>query len=229
MKDIDQIELIEQELKDLAKREQMLRQTLEVRKRERDIKRKLHAAQLRYSVDIEYVDKDGQRTLRTIIPAVVLDRYVEAYCFRRRQRRKFRISRIEKVVVGPPSSFADAVPFLAEGFIDALTKIINDHAEGFGRWYFQEHNPGLLDHLRPCDVLLSHGPAHRVLDTNVDGHHCGSQHLRGWVRRNRPMVHIHGHIHEAYGHERSGETDVYCVSALDEHYHVKNAPVVIEI
>ena len=120
-------------MNELAKREQMLRQTLEVRKRERDIKRKLHAAQLRYSVDIEYVDKDGQRTLRTIIPAVVLDRYVEAYCFRRQQRRKFLISRIEKIELGPASSFVDASSFLAEGFTDVLTKIINEHAERLGQ------------------------------------------------------------------------------------------------
>lgn len=51
------------------------------------------------------------------------------------------------------------------------------------------------------DVLVTHGPTHRILDATARGEYCGSRGLRKYfdsVQR-MPKAHLFGHIHEQGG------------------------------
>jgi len=56
-------------------------------------------------------------------------------------------------------------------------------------------------------ILVSHQPAK---DTAVDlagnGQHVGSEAVRGFIERHQPAICLSGHIHEAQGTDRIGET-----------------------
>lgn len=49
------------------------------------------------------------------------------------------------------------------------------------------------------DVLVTHGPPHRVGDRMILGPHVGCADLRERLRIVAPKVHLFGHIHEAHG------------------------------
>jgi len=50
-------------------------------------------------------------------------------------------------------------------------------------------------------ILVTHGPAHGVMDTVTFGGNAGSIALRDLVDRRQPRVHIHGHIHRWFGRD----------------------------
>ncbi|HET6574366.1 MAG TPA: metallophosphatase domain-containing protein [Fimbriiglobus sp.] len=56
------------------------------------------------------------------------------------------------------------------------------------------------------DVLVTHGPPLGVLDATRRGHRPGCADLAARVRVVRPGLHVFGHIHEAAGVVRDGDT-----------------------
>jgi Icc-related predicted phosphoesterase len=52
--------------------------------------------------------------------------------------------------------------------------------------------------IKPCDVLISHGPPFGILDT-TGMQHQGSESLLEAVYAIEPKVHVFGHIHGKYG------------------------------
>ena len=89
------------------------------------------------------------------------------------------------------------------------------------------------------DILITHMPAYGVLDKINSGFvhrsgsvlHAGSGHLYGYLKYAcRPKLHVHSHIHEAYGQLEhfSGCISVNC-SIMNEHYQAVNKPIRIEI
>lgn len=79
------------------------------------------------------------------------------------------------------------------------------------------------------DILVTHGPVFRILDTTIKGDHVGCQDLSDTVHTIRPAAHICGHIHEAYGRiDRSGTTFINA-SVLDEKYNLANSPVELQL
>ena len=103
----------------------------------------------------------------------------------------------------------------------------------YGDWAFMESEAALERRFAAIpgelDVLLVHGPPFGVLDHAVRGVDTGSHALRAAVLRARPAVAVFGHIHEARGDDRLGETRCLNVSLLDERYVVRHAPTVFEI
>ncbi|XZF13737.1 metallophosphatase domain-containing protein [Chitinophagaceae bacterium MMS25-I14] len=79
------------------------------------------------------------------------------------------------------------------------------------------------------DILITHGPVYNILDRTTSDKNAGCPDLLEKVMEIQPQMHITGHIHEAYGCEYINGTRFINASILDEHYLVKNAPVVIEI
>ena len=79
-----------------------------------------------------------------------------------------------------------------------------------------------------CDVLVTHGPPMFVLD-RVGKDHAGCEDLANRVLRVAPKVHVFGHIHEGYGHERKGMTDYYNASVVDARYRLVNQPWEVEL
>ena len=104
----------------------------------------------------------------------------------------------------------------------------------FMAWHFQNEDvlqaQERLMHLSTkVDVLVSHGPSYGFMDQNYAGVHSGCKALREWVCAYKPKYHFYGHIHEAYGHGKFGDTEVYCASFLDGSYNVANKPHVVDI
>lgn len=80
------------------------------------------------------------------------------------------------------------------------------------------------------NILVTHGPAKGVLDTNIGGEDCGCELLRMAVVRTKPKYHLFGHIHEGYGVRQNlfGTMSMNC-SVVDERYRVVNKPMEFEI
>jgi Icc-related predicted phosphoesterase len=104
-------------------------------------------------------------------------------------------------------------------------------------WAFQLSEKELWEHYKRIpigvDVIVSHGPAYKMLDRCEDGRRVGSKNLKAAIELSRPSVVICGHIHEAFGkyelfHAGSSlPTVVYNVSQRDALYEYKHRPVQI--
>lgn len=81
---------------------------------------------------------------------------------------------------------------------------------------------------RGLDVLITHGPPQGVLDSCPNGN-VGCYDLRDAIRDAQPLIHVFGHIHESYGHEKVGMTDFYNASVVDGRYRRVNTPWVIDL
>lgn len=55
-------------------------------------------------------------------------------------------------------------------------------------------------------VLVTHAPPYGILDESDDGH-AGSKSIRNFVLAKKPFMHVFGHIHEASGSLRKGNTN----------------------
>jgi len=55
--------------------------------------------------------------------------------------------------------------------------------------------------LDPSTVLVTHSPAHGTLDQVQDGSHVGSWSICSILDERKALAHIHGHIHECFGHD----------------------------
>jgi Icc-related predicted phosphoesterase len=56
------------------------------------------------------------------------------------------------------------------------------------------------------DILITHCPPFGILDKTNDGKNEGCKDLLEIVSQIKPRLHIFGHIHEAYGQTKNGET-----------------------
>lgn len=84
------------------------------------------------------------------------------------------------------------------------------------------------------DILVTHGPMHHLLDSNIDGFACGSSSLRSHIDRVKPRFHIFGHIHEQGGNQlmyKHQGPNTWCVncSYVNEKYQPVNSYVRIMI
>lgn len=87
---------------------------------------------------------------------------------------------------------------------------------------------------RDIDILVSHSPPFRVLDTThiSSREYLGSEELRDQLGRICPRVVVCGHIHGGYGtaevYDRT-KVKVYNVAQMNELYNPVNPPVMIQI
>jgi Icc-related predicted phosphoesterase len=136
------------------------------------------------------------------------------------------------------------IDFLTHGtnYLNGILFACSAYTPKFCDWWFMRDEKTLNDMwerfiprcgyghtAREIDVLVTHGPPHGILDKNMDGHHCGSTSLRDRLPDIAPKIHIFGHIHEAFGHTKIGDTDYYNVSVLDGHYDHVNPVTRIEL
>ncbi len=107
------------------------------------------------------------------------------------------------------------------------------YTPSFQRWYYMKKRGADIKNVwdkipNDTDILITHGPPYGILDTNVDGIHCGCEELLKAVKRVKPKYHIFGHIHEGHGeHEEDGTLFVNC-AWMDEFYRPLNQFQVIE-
>lgn len=56
-------------------------------------------------------------------------------------------------------------------------------------------------------ILVAHQPPHKTLvDRTYFGYHVGSKSIRKFIEATQPLICFTGHIHEAYGMDKIGET-----------------------
>ena len=79
------------------------------------------------------------------------------------------------------------------------------------------------------DVLITHGPPMGILDWVLPNHELvGCEELLPAVYKIKPMLHLFGHIHEAYGiHEENGIKFVNA-SICTVRYKPSNKPFVFD-
>ncbi len=68
-------------------------------------------------------------------------------------------------------------------------------------------------------LILSHYPAHGFLDITYSGVHAGLYELREFIEEFKPIIFMHGHIHEARGIARYGATLIVNPGPLAEGYY----------
>lgn len=79
------------------------------------------------------------------------------------------------------------------------------------------------------DILVTHGPPMTILDETHSGDHVGCEDLLRRVREISPRLHIFGHIHEAYGVLKRGDTIFANASICTLEYKPTNAPIVFDL
>jgi len=105
----------------------------------------------------------------------------------------------------------------------------------FGHWAFMATEMKLQRMFAPIpedlDVLAVHGPMKGMLDqvAREPKPHVGSVALLEAVKRTNPRYFLCGHIHEAYGRGRVGDTRCFNVSICNLAYNAVNAPVTFEV
>ena len=77
------------------------------------------------------------------------------------------------------------------------------------------------------DVLITHTPPYGILDTTSRGVKVGCANLAQRLEELAPRFHIFGHVHEAYGYERSSSTQFVNVAFLNRMGY--NSPVEITV
>jgi Icc-related predicted phosphoesterase len=104
----------------------------------------------------------------------------------------------------------------------------------FHDWAFnRKRGPEIQKHwdLIPTDsdIVITHGPAFGIHDRLVSGMPVGCEDLLPTLQRIAPKVHLCGHIHEAYGERKVGETLFLNASILNVRYEIANAPIEFEL
>lgn len=109
----------------------------------------------------------------------------------------------------------------------------------FHNWAFMGSEIELADKFKliPTNthVLITHGPAHRVLDKVQEGRRVGSTALKDRISKLDALKHhVFGHIHESYGYQFVNRApnpyyEAHNCSILNRQYQITNKPIIIEV
>lgn len=78
------------------------------------------------------------------------------------------------------------------------------------------------------NVLITHQPPYSILDFSANINH-GDSNLLEIVLKTKPKFHLFGHIHGAYGIEKSEHTTFVNAAILSENYELLNEPILLKI
>ena len=78
------------------------------------------------------------------------------------------------------------------------------------------------------DILITHQPPYGILDSSANIH-FGDRKLLEIVLKTRPKYHLFGHIHGAYGIEKSEDTTFVNAAILSENYELMYEPILLKI
>jgi Icc-related predicted phosphoesterase len=80
------------------------------------------------------------------------------------------------------------------------------------------------------DILVTHGPPYGILDTTPSSdRHEGCHQLFAAVQRVKPMLHVFGHVHGAYGTYRTNDTLFVNAALPGRGFGMKNRPHVFRL
>lgn len=186
---------------------------------------------------------EGQPTKKVILVAGNHDRYLS-----NNGTDKFRSLLPRKIIY-----LENSMTLIPDGEKRVIAIYGTPLCKPFGNWYFMpplEKQAEVFDSLwqkrfepsgdTPLEVksiLLSHDSPYGCSDIVLDktcpwysGEHIGNPELKALIERLKPTINLHGHLHTT-NHEAEwiGETEVRCVSVLDEQYKVAYKPYYFEI
>jgi Icc-related predicted phosphoesterase len=78
------------------------------------------------------------------------------------------------------------------------------------------------------DILITHGPAYRMLDSVPSGMMVGCEDLFNRIAEVKPKIHAVGHIHHSRGAKEFNDTLFINASICTERYDPTNKPFVVE-
>lgn len=78
------------------------------------------------------------------------------------------------------------------------------------------------------DVLITHGPPHKILDKTIEGVDAGCEMLVEAIKRVKPKIHVFGHIHEARGQVLQDGVHYINACSCDLTYRAKFSPIVVD-
>lgn len=78
------------------------------------------------------------------------------------------------------------------------------------------------------DILITHQPPYGILDSSANINY-GDLNLLQVVLKTKPKYHLFGHIHGAYGIEKSEYTTFANAAILSENYELINEPILLKI
>ncbi len=78
------------------------------------------------------------------------------------------------------------------------------------------------------NVLITHQPPYSILDYSANINH-GDGNLLEIVLKTQPKYHLFGHIHGAYGIEKSEHTTFVNAAILSENYELMYEPILLKI
>jgi Icc-related predicted phosphoesterase len=78
------------------------------------------------------------------------------------------------------------------------------------------------------NVLITHQPPNSILDFSANINY-GDLNLLQVILKIQPKYHLFGHIHDAYGIEKSEHTTFVNAAILNENYQLINEPILLEI
>ncbi len=97
------------------------------------------------------------------------------------------------------------------------------YVAGIGGIGFRTNYERVLNEIKCIDrdrlVVLSHYPAYGFNDKTYSGVHAGLKELRDLIMECQPLLFIHGHIHEARGIARCGNTVIVNPGPLMHGYY----------
>lgn len=79
------------------------------------------------------------------------------------------------------------------------------------------------------DVLITHGPPHTKRDFTPSNLQVGCELLMFRVEQFKPLIHVFGHIHHAYGGVYDKNTLYVNAATCDERYRPVNKPIIIDL
>jgi Icc-related predicted phosphoesterase len=77
------------------------------------------------------------------------------------------------------------------------------------------------------DILITHGPAHGMLDWVPNGQRVGCEDLFQRIMDIQPKIHVCGHIHCSYGQKSFHGVEFINASVLGERYTHENKPITL--
>ena len=78
------------------------------------------------------------------------------------------------------------------------------------------------------DILITHQPPNGILDSSANINY-GDCNLLEIVTKTKPKYHLFGHIHGAYGIEKSEHTTFVNAAILSENYELMYQPILLKI
>lgn len=78
------------------------------------------------------------------------------------------------------------------------------------------------------NIVVTHGPAFGYCDLGYENRCIGCNDLRYHLKRVKPLIHLSGHIHEAYGYEETADTHYFNGAICTLSYEPINLPWVID-